>query len=156
MITHAHKRQIVNTCDFESAPSLSEILVSTLPFPFLWKCFFSKIWFPKGSIHYRLRTLHTHLDICNSAYQEWIYACDDNTSYQKGFCPRHLYVWHPTWFWNLKICFINTSQTMQCINTIYFNTFEKQSVSESNALLREFVVYHTSLLVLPRPGVIQP
>ena len=128
---------------------------------------FPNIWFPQGA-HYT-----THLEFCNSAYQEWIYACDDNTSYHKGFCPRHLYVWHPTCepLWhrrlqerrkahiqvsNVKICFRNTSQTMQCINTIYLNTFEKQSVSESNALLREFMVYHTSLLVLPHPGVIQP
>ena len=50
MITHAHKRHIVNTCDFESAPSLSEILVSTSPFP--------NIWFPQGLTHYRLHTLH--------------------------------------------------------------------------------------------------
>ena len=55
--------------------------------------FFPNIWFPQGT----LQIAHTtHLDICNSAYQEWIYACDDNTSYHKGFCPRHLYVWHPT------------------------------------------------------------
>ena len=136
-------------------------------FSFSLEIFFLTSDFPKA--HYRLRTLHiltsailhikngyTPVMIIQVITKDFVHAtfmfdtqhvshCDT-----EGSKKAHIQVS------NVKICFINTLQTMQCINTIYLNTFEKQSVSESNALLSEFVVYHTSLLVLPRPGVIQP